>query len=238
VTLVSASRSRGAREGESILQAAQRHGVDIPHLCYKDGLRAGRQLPRLRGGDRRRARAGAVVLPRAEAPACRCRRRARAPWRRRRWCWSCCVRHAGRSAVRADSELDAWARKMNLGAPRFPRRAQPAADASHPAIAVQPRRLHPVHALPARLPRNAGERRHRLWRRGAARSSSTSMIRWARVLLRRLRRVRAGLPDGALLSGGGFCRPSKRLFQSRRPPFANRKSASTPSAPTAASAAR
>ncbi len=29
-----------AYEGESILKAAQRHGVDIPHLCYKDGLRA------------------------------------------------------------------------------------------------------------------------------------------------------------------------------------------------------
>ena len=33
-------REVDAREGESILQAAQRHGVDIPHLCYKDGLRA------------------------------------------------------------------------------------------------------------------------------------------------------------------------------------------------------
>ena len=29
-----------AYEGETILKAAQRHGVDIPHLCYKDGLRA------------------------------------------------------------------------------------------------------------------------------------------------------------------------------------------------------
>ena len=29
-----------AFEGETILKAAQRHGVDIPHLCYKDGLRA------------------------------------------------------------------------------------------------------------------------------------------------------------------------------------------------------
>jgi len=29
-----------AYEGESILNAAKRHGVDIPHLCYKDGLRA------------------------------------------------------------------------------------------------------------------------------------------------------------------------------------------------------
>jgi ferredoxin len=29
-----------ALAGESILKAAQRHGVEIPHLCYSDGLRA------------------------------------------------------------------------------------------------------------------------------------------------------------------------------------------------------
>ncbi|MEI7515148.1 MAG: molybdopterin-dependent oxidoreductase [Betaproteobacteria bacterium] len=29
-----------AFEGETILKAAKRHGIDIPHLCYKDGLRA------------------------------------------------------------------------------------------------------------------------------------------------------------------------------------------------------
>ena len=28
-----------AYEGETILQAAKRAGVDIPHLCYKEGLR-------------------------------------------------------------------------------------------------------------------------------------------------------------------------------------------------------
>ncbi|WP_310565245.1 2Fe-2S iron-sulfur cluster-binding protein, partial [Hydrogenophaga sp.] len=28
-----------AHTGETILKAAQRHGVDIPHLCYTDGLR-------------------------------------------------------------------------------------------------------------------------------------------------------------------------------------------------------
>ena len=27
-----------AQPGETILKAAQRHGVDIPHLCYSDGL--------------------------------------------------------------------------------------------------------------------------------------------------------------------------------------------------------
>ena len=29
-----------AYEGETILKAAKRHGIDIPHLCYKDGYRA------------------------------------------------------------------------------------------------------------------------------------------------------------------------------------------------------
>src|SRR3954452_24280463 len=28
-----------AFEGETIIQAADRHGVDIPHLCYKEGYR-------------------------------------------------------------------------------------------------------------------------------------------------------------------------------------------------------
>ena len=28
-----------ARTGETILQAAKRHGTDIPHLCHRDGLR-------------------------------------------------------------------------------------------------------------------------------------------------------------------------------------------------------
>jgi formate dehydrogenase major subunit len=27
-------------EGESILNAAKRHGIEIPHLCYKEGMRA------------------------------------------------------------------------------------------------------------------------------------------------------------------------------------------------------
>jgi len=29
-----------AYQGETILKAAKRHGIDIPHLCYKDGYRA------------------------------------------------------------------------------------------------------------------------------------------------------------------------------------------------------
>ena len=32
-------RDVAGRAGETILQTARRYGVEIPHLCYKDGLR-------------------------------------------------------------------------------------------------------------------------------------------------------------------------------------------------------
>ena len=124
-----------AREGESILQAARRHGVDIPHLCYKDGLRADGNC---------RACVVEIAGERALAPSC-----CRAPKAGMQ------VQAQSARAVAAqkmvlellaadmspvagtDSELDYLASKMKVGAPRFPRRAQPAADASHPAIAVR-----------------------------------------------------------------------------------------------------
>jgi len=125
-----------AREGESILQAAQRHGVDIPHLCTKDGLRADGNC---------RACVVEIAGERALAPSC-CRapkdgmqvqaQSARAV-AAQKMVLELLASDMPAEAVRADSELDAWARKMNLGAPRFPRRAQPEADASHPAIAVR-----------------------------------------------------------------------------------------------------
>ena len=33
-------RTPRAFDGEAIFKAAERHGVEIPHLCYQDGLRA------------------------------------------------------------------------------------------------------------------------------------------------------------------------------------------------------
>ncbi len=76
--------------GETIIQAAERYGVDIPHLCYKEGYRRRRQLPRLRGRDQGRARAGAVVLPRARQGHGGRRATRRARCTRRRWWSSCC----------------------------------------------------------------------------------------------------------------------------------------------------
>ena len=125
-----------AQEGESILQAAQRHGVDIPHLCYKEGLRADGNC---------RACVVEIAGERTLAPSC-CRapkagmqvqaQSARAV-AAQKMVLELLASDMPVDAARADSELDAWARKMNLGAPRFPRRAQPEADASHPAIVVR-----------------------------------------------------------------------------------------------------
>jgi formate dehydrogenase major subunit len=125
-----------AHADESILQAAARHGVDIPHLCWKDGLRADGNC---------RACVVEIAGERALAPSC-CRapkpgmqvqaQSARAT-AAQKMVLELLQSDMPAGTARADSELDAWARKMRVGAPRFARRAQPAADASHPAIAVR-----------------------------------------------------------------------------------------------------
>src|SRR5450756_3233300 len=124
-----------AFEGESILKAAQRHGVAIPHLCYKDGLRADGNC---------RACVVEIKGERALAPSC-CRTpkggmevntdsaRARAS---QKMVLELLLSDMSEQSYSPDSELDHWVQELKVGKPRFARRAQPAADISHPAIAV------------------------------------------------------------------------------------------------------
>ena len=81
-------------------------------------------------------------------------------------------------------------------APRGGGRCQPPGDRG------RLERLHPVHPLPACLSRRADERRDRP---GAARRARQDRVRHGRpdgrVHLRRLRRVRAGLPDRRVGAG-------------------------------------
>ena len=129
-------REVDANEGESILQAAKRHGVDIPHLCHKEGLRPDGNC---------RACVVEIGGERALAPSC-CRapkagmqvqaQSARAV-AAQKMVLELLQSDMPDEAVRNDSELDFWAQRMDVVAPRFPRRAQPAADSSHPAIAVR-----------------------------------------------------------------------------------------------------
>jgi len=124
-----------AASGETILQAAARHGVAIPHLCYKEGLRADGNC---------RACMVEIEGERALQPAC-----VRQPadgmkvesggervLHSQRMVLELLQSDLSQSRRTLDSELDHWAKHLNLGPPRFEARANPQADASHPGIAV------------------------------------------------------------------------------------------------------
>lgn len=130
-----------AAPGESILDAAARYGVDIPHLCYKPGYRAAGNC---------RACVVEIEGERALAPSC-----CRAP--REGMKVSAAndrARHSQKMITellladlpkddngnyqprRRDDEFDKWRRFLQVDSSRFPARHQPQADNSHPAMSV------------------------------------------------------------------------------------------------------
>jgi len=130
-------------EGESIMNAAKRHGIDIPHLCYQEGLRADGNC---------RACVVEIKGERTLAPSC-CRNvspglevlsqslRAKKsqemvlelllsdmPDQGHKW-----------TDKGQHGELSDWSSKMNVTVRaelQVLRREQPASDVSHPAMAV------------------------------------------------------------------------------------------------------
>lgn len=123
------------RPGETILQAADRHGVEIPRLCYMDGMRA--------DGNCRTCMVE-IKGERVLAPSC-CRypkegmevatNSARA-LTSQKMSLELLLSDVPETAYTLNSELDLWAKKLSIGKPRFPSRHQPAEDLSHPAMAV------------------------------------------------------------------------------------------------------
>jgi formate dehydrogenase major subunit len=124
-----------AQPDETIIQTAKRHGVDIPHLCYKEGMRADGNC---------RACVVEVKGERVLAPSC-CRypkdgmevttNNPRAV-HSQKMVLELLLSDIPETAYTLNSELDQWARKLAVGKPRFQARHQPAHDLSHPAIAV------------------------------------------------------------------------------------------------------
>jgi formate dehydrogenase major subunit len=124
-----------ADAGETIIEAAQRHGVAIPHLCYTPGMRADGNC---------RACMVEIKGERVLAPSC-CR--VPTPGMEVSSDSSRAV-HAQKLVLellasdmpervyKPDSEFDQWRRRLNVGTPRFEARAQPEPDLSHPAMAV------------------------------------------------------------------------------------------------------
>jgi len=123
------------RPDETILQTASKYGVAIPHLCYKEGLRPDGNC---------RACVVEIKGERVLAPSC-CRyprdgmevvsdsARAVAS---QKLVLELLASDMPERAYSRSSELDQWVARMKLGRPRFPARRQPAADLSHPAMAV------------------------------------------------------------------------------------------------------
>ncbi|MEO5741278.1 MAG: molybdopterin-dependent oxidoreductase, partial [Vicinamibacterales bacterium] len=129
------SRSLTGRSDETILQIAKRNGIEIPHLCYKEGYRPDGNC---------RACMVEINGERVLAPSC-CRfpkpgmevnsenERARAS---QRMVLELLLSDMPEKSYARDSEFDYWVRKMELGKPRFEPRLSPNPDLSHPAIAV------------------------------------------------------------------------------------------------------
>ncbi|MCG7962459.1 MAG: molybdopterin-dependent oxidoreductase, partial [Candidatus Thiodiazotropha taylori] len=124
-----------AMPGETLLNAAKRAGIEIPHLCYKDGLRADGNC---------RACVVEIEGERTLAASC-CRAptdgmvvnsQTKRPRNAQKLVLELLKSDVGETAHTHDSELDHWLQSLEVGKPRFPTRQQPAADHSHPAIAV------------------------------------------------------------------------------------------------------
>src|SRR6266404_548205 len=120
---------------ETILQTAKRLGIEIPHLCYMDGMRPDGNC---------RACMVEIKGERVLAPSC-CRApkagmevtsdSARAV-HSQRMILELLKSDMPERSYRLDSELDHWADKLGVSKPRFEPRMSPGPDLSHPAMAV------------------------------------------------------------------------------------------------------
>ncbi|MEO8485651.1 MAG: formate dehydrogenase subunit alpha [Betaproteobacteria bacterium] len=125
----------GAAPGETLLEVADRLGVAIPRLCYKPGLRPDGNC---------RSCMVEIKGERVLAPSC-----CRAPAAGMEVTTDSARAVAAQKMIvellasdvpervyKQDSELELWKQRLGIGKPRFPMRAQPKADFSHPAMAV------------------------------------------------------------------------------------------------------
>jgi len=136
ITFTLDGREITALPGETILQAAERHGIAIPHLCYTEGLRVDGNC---------RACVVEIKGERVLAPSC-CRQpthgmevasQSERALHSQKMVLELLLADTPRTPHRQDSELTFWAEHLGVGEPRFSSRVQPAPDFSHPAIEVR-----------------------------------------------------------------------------------------------------
>ena len=135
VTFTLNGKTVQAPADRTILETAEELGIDIPRLCYMEGMRP--------DGNCRTCMVE-VKGERVLAPSC-CRYpkdgmevttdSARAVTSQK-MSIELLLADMPETDYTLNSELDLWAKKMGIGKPRFRARHQPAPDLSHPAMAV------------------------------------------------------------------------------------------------------
>ena len=135
VSLQLNGRDIQARQGELLIDVAKREGVDIPHLCYQPGLQEVGNC---------RACVVEIAGERVLAPSC-CRTASNGlkvttdserALKSQKLVLELLLADMPETAYTRHNEVDHWAAKLGVGKPRFAARAQPKADLSHPAMAV------------------------------------------------------------------------------------------------------
>jgi formate dehydrogenase major subunit len=120
---------------ETIIQAAKRHGVEIPHLCYKEGLRPDGNcracMVEIKG-----ERVLAASCCRKPAPGMEVTSDSARAVASQKMVLELLLSDMPEKRHTLNSELDQWAARLKLGSPRFSPRHQPQADLSHHGIAV------------------------------------------------------------------------------------------------------
>ena len=128
-----------AQSGETIWQAAARHGTDIPHLCYRDsdGYRAdGNCRACMVEIEGERVLAASCIRTPTEGMVVHSENH-RAKTARKMVMELLVADQPSRDTAHdPDSELWRYAETQDVDAARFPAKASPAPDSSHPAIAV------------------------------------------------------------------------------------------------------
>ena len=120
---------------ETIIQTAKRHGVEIPHLCYKEGLRPDGNC-RACVVEVKGERVLAASCCRNPAPGMEVTTDSPRATSAQKMVLELLLSDMPEERHTLDSELDQWAGRLQVGKPRFERREQPAADLSHFGIAV------------------------------------------------------------------------------------------------------
>ena len=124
-----------AEADETIIQAARRHGVEIPHLCYKEGLRPDGNC-RACVVEVKGERVLAASCCRNPSPGMEVTTNSPRAVASQKMVMELLLSDMPEQRHTPNSELDHWAGKLKVGKPRFAKRHQPQSDLSHYGIAV------------------------------------------------------------------------------------------------------